>query len=143
MKFICLGYFDEVSWNTIPADEQLGMMEKCIDYDAELVSRGYMVGGAALQPAETAVTIQPKNGQIVVTDGPFIETKEYLGGILMLEARDLNHAIQLMSQHPGCRMGGFEIRAVNEEVMQWAKNRHAELGPVLLDWNRRSSSADA
>lgn len=76
----------------------------------------HFVGGEALQPPTNGVTLQIRNGKVDVTDGPFVETKEQLGGILLLEARDLNHAIALMSKHPGVRFGPFEIRPSNEAI---------------------------
>lgn len=116
MKFICLGYFDEAKFNQIPAAEQSALMNACFDYDAELVRNGHFVAGEALTAASTAVTVRPSQGKAIVTDGPFAETKEYLGGILVLEARDLNHAIALMSKHPGVVCGGFEIRAADPSI---------------------------
>jgi hypothetical protein len=116
MKFICLGYFDPAAFALIPENEQATFMGRCFDYDAELIRGGHFLGGEALQPANTAVTVRPQQGKAIVTDGPFAETKEYLGGILILQANDLNHAIALMSKHPGIRAGGFEIRAADESV---------------------------
>lgn len=115
MKFICFGYLDEARWNELPQSEQSAMIERCFAYDDELRNGGHFVGGEALQGPKNAATLRWKNGEVSVTDGPFVETKEALGGILILEARDLNHAIQLMSRHPGVRMGPFEIRAADEE----------------------------
>src|SRR5262249_38835776 len=78
---------------------------------------GHFVRGEALQSARNAVTLRWQNGKVSVIDGPYAETKEVLGGILVLEARDLSHAIQLMSKHPGVRLGGpFEIRPLDEEL---------------------------
>src|SRR5512136_1037588 len=79
--------------------------------------KGHFVGGEALQSARNATILRWKNGKVSITDGPYAETKEQLGGILVLEARDLNHAIQLISKHPGVRLGGpFEIRPAAEEI---------------------------
>lgn len=116
MKFICLGYFDETQWDGLSEAEQAALMEDCFAYDDELRRRGNFIGGEALQSVQNAVTLRHQNGQVTVTDGPYAETKEHLGGILILEARDLNHAIQLMSQHPGVRSGPFEIRPVDEVI---------------------------
>jgi len=116
MKFICLGYFDEAKFNQIPESQRATFMDECFGYDAELIRGGHFLGGEALTPANTAVTVRPSQGKAIVTDGPFAETKEVLGGILILEARDLNHAIALMSKHPGVRAGGFEIRAADESI---------------------------
>lgn len=118
MKYVCLGFYDEARFSAIPPDEAKRMMEECLAYDDELRRGGHFIGGEALDSASKAVTLQMKNGQVDVTDGPFTETKEVLGGILLLEARDLNHAIALMSKHPGVKMGPFEIRPANEVVNQ-------------------------
>ena len=123
MKFICLGYFDESQWNTMPAAEQEHFMETCLAYDDELRRGKHFLGGEALGPAANAVTLRSKNGAVDVTDGPFSETKEVLGGILLLEGNDLNHAISLMSKHPGLKAGPFEIRAADEVVNQKIKQR--------------------
>lgn len=114
MKFICLGYYDEKKFNALSQNEQGAMMERCFAYDDELQKNGHWVGGEALQAASYA-TVRSQNGKVTVTDGPFVESKEVLGGILILEANDLQHAVELMSKHPGLQMGPFEIRAIDEE----------------------------
>jgi hypothetical protein len=116
MKFICLGFHDERNWSEMSDSERSSFMEQCFAYDDELRRGGHFLGGEALQLAQNAVTVRCRSGKFVVTDGPYAETKEQLGGILFLEARDLNHAIQLMTRHPGVRAGGFEIRPANEEI---------------------------
>lgn len=118
MKFICLGYLDEPAWDAMSKAEQTAFVDECLAYDAELQRGGHILGGEALQTARNASTVRSRNGQVVVTDGPYAETKEQLGGILLLEARDLNHAIQLMSKHPGVRVGPFEIRPSDEAFCQ-------------------------
>ena len=100
------------------------MMEECFAYDDELRRGGHFLGGEALDSAGNAVTLRMKNGKVEVTDGPYVETKETLGGILLLEARDLNHAIALMSKHPSLRLGNaFEIRPANEEMNRLVAER--------------------
>jgi hypothetical protein len=103
------------------------MVEECFAYDDELRRNGHFAGGHALQSAGNAVTLRWQDGKVAVTDGPYAETKEQLGGILLLEARDLNHAIQLMSKHPGVRLGGpFEIRPANEAICEQLEARMAQ-----------------
>jgi len=85
-------------------------VDECFTYDDILRKNGHFAGGEALQPPQSAATLRFQNGKVIVTDGPYAETKEQLGGILILEAKDLNHAIQLMSKHPGVRGSTFEIR---------------------------------
>lgn len=116
MRFICLGYADEAKFNEMSETEMNAAMDECFAYDDELRRGGHFAGGEALQPVSTAVTLRYRNGKVDVTDGPYVETKEYLGGILILEARDLNHAIALMSKHPGVRFGPFEIRPADEQI---------------------------
>ena len=110
MKYICLGYIEDKKLETMAEAEQNAMIDKCFTYDDVLRKNGHFVGGEALQPPGNAVTLRFRNGKVSFTDGPYAETKEQLGGILILEAKDLNHAIQLMSNHPGVKAGPFEIR---------------------------------
>lgn len=113
MKYICLGYADQAKFAELPPDEMNAMMDECFAYDDELRRNGHFAGGEGLQDSQNAVTLRWDGNQVNITDGPFAETKEQIGGILILEANDLNHAIQLMSKHPGVRLGGpFEIRPV-------------------------------
>jgi RNA polymerase sigma factor (sigma-70 family) len=126
MKYICLGYMDPKKWDGMSENDINTFVDGCFDYDDVLRENGHFAGGEALQPPQTATTLRFENGKVTVTDGPYAETKEQLGGILILEARDLNHAIQLMSKHPGVRGGPFEIRPaadLSEMVAQSAKRR--------------------
>ncbi|MBX7104645.1 MAG: YciI family protein [Gemmataceae bacterium] len=127
MKYICLGYFDESKFAEMPPEESMRMMDECFAYDDELRRTGHFIGGEALQSAKNAVTLRMKNGEVDIIDGPYAETKETLGGILLLEARDLNHAIALMSKHPGVRIGPFEIRPANETVNKMFEERAAAI----------------
>lgn len=114
MKYICLGYIDENKWDAIPENERHAIMDECFTYDDALRKNGHFAGGEALQSARNATTLRWRNGKVSVTDGPYAETKEQLGGILILEARDLNHAIRLISEHPGVKVGPFEIRPAED-----------------------------
>jgi hypothetical protein len=112
MKFVCLGYYDDKQFGTLAEKEQNAFMDECFAYDDVLRKGGHFAGGEALQPPQSAATLRSQGGKVIVTDGPYAETKEQLGGILVLEAKDLKHAIELMSKHPGVRNGPFEIRPV-------------------------------
>jgi hypothetical protein len=112
MKFACLGYMEEQKWETMSEAQRNAMVDECFGYDDVLRRNGHFAGGEALDSVRNAVTLRWQNGRVSVTDGPYAETKEQLGGILLLEARDLNHAIQLMSKHPGVKAGSFEIRPI-------------------------------
>ena len=128
MKYIVLGYYPGKYENMFES-ERNAMFDECFTYDDELRKNGHWASGEALQPANTAMTVCSKNGKVTVTDGPYVETKEQLGGILVLEARDLNHAIQLISQHPAVRYGTpFEIRPVGDlsEMMKESEQRRRQ-----------------
>jgi hypothetical protein len=92
--------------------DQCAFREQCLVYDDELRRRGHLLGVEALQRARDAVTLEGRYRQVAVADGPYVETTVPIGGVLVLEARDLNHAIALLAKHPGLRVGPFEIRAV-------------------------------
>ncbi len=127
MKYICLGYLDENKWNAMSEREQNAFVDECFAYDDELRANGHFAGGDALDNASNTATVQYRNGRVTVTDGPFAETKEQLGGILVLEAADLSEAVQLIAKHPGVRMGPFEIRPTVDlsEVVEESVQRRA------------------
>jgi hypothetical protein len=114
MKYVCLGYIEEKKLETMSESERNAMLDECLAYDDELRRGGRFAGGEGLQSPRNATTLRYRNGKVAVTDAPYAETKEQLGGILILEADDLNHAIQLMSKHPGVKYGPFEIRPVQD-----------------------------
>ena len=128
MKYICLGYMEETKWVTMSESERNAILDECFAYDDILRKNGHFAGGEALQSARNATTLRWQNGKVSITDGPYAETKEQLGGILVLEAKDLNHAIQLMSNHPGVKFGPFEIRPVADltEMIRESEKRRAE-----------------
>ena len=126
MKYVCLGYYDKVKFDGMAEGERNAMFDKCFEYDDHLRANGNWAGGEALQPQETALTLSWKNGKVATTDGPYAETKEQLGGILVLEARDMNHAVQLMAQHPAMTYGNiFEIRPAGDmnEIIKASEQR--------------------
>lgn len=115
MKYICFGYYDKAKFDGLSENERNAMFDACFEYDDHLRSNGHYVGGEGLQPPETSLTLSWRNGKVATTDGPYTETKEQLGGILVLEARDMNHAVQLMQQHPALKYGTlWEIRPVGD-----------------------------
>ena len=126
MKYICLGYYDKGKFEAMTESERNGLFDRCFEYDDHLRANGHWVGGEAPQGPETALTLSWKNGKVATTDGPYAETKEQLGGFGVLEARDMNHAIQLMSQHPALKYGTtWEIRPVGDmnEIIQASEQR--------------------
>ena len=123
MKYICLGFIDPNTLASMSESEQNAMMDSCFAYDDQLRANGHFKGGEAL--GMTATTLRYNNGKLVVTDGPFAETKEQLGGIMILEARDLNHAVDLISKHPGAKYGPWEIRPADDlgEMIKQSEER--------------------
>ena len=110
MKFVCLGYIEPGKFESMPESERNAAIDACFAYDDVLRKNDHFAGGDGLLPPQSAKTLRFRDGKVSATDGPYAETKEQLGGILILEARDLAHAVELMSKHPGVRMGPFEIR---------------------------------
>ena len=133
MKYICLGYIDPNTFASASEAEQHAMMDSCCAYDDQLRANGHFKGGEALQPPNTAMTLRYANGRVVVTDGPFAETKEQLGGIMLLEARDLNHAVDLISKHPGAKFGPWEIRPAADlsEMVRQSEARRRAAGSLV------------
>ena len=105
MKYLCLVYLDEKRLDELPDND-------CVAYDAQIRANGYCLASEALQSVHTATTVRVRNGKLSVTDGPFAETKEQLAGFYMIEARDLNEAIQIASKIPPARVGSVEVRPI-------------------------------
>jgi hypothetical protein len=114
MKYLCLGYLQPGKFERMSEDERNAVLDESFEHNDHLRANGHLVAEVPLQPPETAVTLYWQNGKVATTDGPYAETKEHLGGLQILEARDLNHAIQLVSQQPGFRygLGPIEIRPI-------------------------------
>lgn len=129
MKYICLGYYDPAKHAALTEAERNAMIDECFEYDDHLRANGHFAAGEALHPPQNALTVYWKNGKVATTDGPYAETKEQLGGILMLEARDMNHAHQLMSKHPSLKYGSiFEIRPAGDltEMIKTSEQRRGK-----------------
>ena len=105
MKFVCLVYGEEAKMATV-ADRE------CIANSAIMQERGVYAGGQALQPVRTAKTVRLRNGQISITDGPFTETKEQLAGFYLIDAKDLDEALELAAKIPPVRIGSIEVRPI-------------------------------
>ena len=126
MKYVCFGYYDKGKFDGMKESERNTMFDTCLEYDDHLRANGHWGGGEALQGSETALTLSWKNGKVATIDGPYTETKEQLGGIIVLEARDMNHAVQLIGQHPALTYGNiFEIRPAGDmnEIMNASEQR--------------------
>ena len=114
MKYLCLIYENETEFEQMPQPEIEKIMGEYFAFTDDIRRNGQYIGGNALQPTRTATTVRVRNGKLSTTDGPYVETKEQLGGYYLIEARDLNEAIQVASRIPGARLGGVEVRPVME-----------------------------
>ncbi len=114
MKYLCLVYHDEERIAALPADEYDAIMCDVLAYREELRRGGHYLDSSPLQPVRDAVTLRVRAGRVTITDGPFAETREQLGGYYLIEARDLNEAIRLAALMPPARLGSIEIRPLRE-----------------------------
>jgi hypothetical protein len=112
MKYLCLIYEDESLWPTMSKTESDSMMADYGALTADIKKSGKYIAGEALQPTTSATTVRVRNGATLTTDGPFAETKEQLGGFYMIEAKDLNDAIQVAARIPAARYASVEVRPV-------------------------------
>jgi len=114
MEYLILIYSDERAWNAL-SDQQVAEIYAAYGrYTQDLKSAGVLRGGAELKPVATATTVRVRDGKILTTDGPFAETKEQLGGYYLVEAKDLNEAIQIAAKIPSSRHGSIEVRPIME-----------------------------
>ena len=114
MKYACLVYLVEEEMDAMSRRESDACTEESLAYDEALRKSGHFIVAEALQPVQTATTVRVRNGRMSATDGPFAETKEQLGGFIVIEARDLNDAIQAAARIPLAHRGSIEVRPVKE-----------------------------
>lgn len=118
MKYLCMAYEEESKLNALSKSEWDVLRAETLGYVDELKKNGYLIVAEPLQSVRTATTVRVRSGKVSITDGPFAETKETLGGIFMINARDLNEAIQVASKWPSARLGSIEVRPIEEELRQ-------------------------
>jgi hypothetical protein len=128
MRYLCLIYENERAWESLPAAESEAIMGEYFAFTEGIRSNGKLVAGEALQPTPTATTVRVRNGKISTTDGPFVETKEQLGGFYLIDATDLNEAIQIAAKIPSARFGGVEVRPVIDFSQETAKREQEGAG---------------
>lgn len=117
MRFLCLGFHDEAAWNALSPEVRQQLIDESLAYEAELKASGRCLGGIALEGAASATTVRFSPGNSLVTDGPFAETKEQLGGFMLIEAADMQEAVAIVRGIPCMKFGGSsEIRPVYEEL---------------------------
>ncbi|MGA3091874.1 MAG: YciI family protein [Terriglobales bacterium] len=112
MKYLCLIFYDEEKLLALPEQEIQTLADDALDYDDVLRQSGHFVAAQALQSVHAASTLRMRNGKTSVTEGPFAETNEQIGGFVLIEAKDLNQAIQVASRLPRARLGGVEVRPI-------------------------------
>ncbi len=128
MRYLCLIYEDEKAWESLPPSESEAIMGEYFGFTEQIRGSGKFVAGEALQPTPTATTVRVRNGKISTTDGPFAETKEQLGGFYLIEAKDLNDAIQVASKIPSARLGSIEVRPVIDFSQEMEKREQEGAG---------------
>ena len=126
MKYLCLAYEEESALNALSRAEWDKLRGETLSCLEELRSRGHIISAEAVQGTRTATTVRVRGGRISLTDGPFAETKEHLGGYFLINARDLNEAIQVASNWPSARFGSIEVRPVEEELREESRYAHPE-----------------
>jgi hypothetical protein len=114
MKYLCLIYGDEIQWERRPKAEMETITAEYMALTASIKESGHYLGGAPLKPTRLATTVRVRDGKVSTIDGPFAETKEQLGGYYLIEAADLNDAIQVASRIPNARFGCIEVRPLVE-----------------------------
>jgi len=114
MKYLCLAYYDEKKFETLTDADMAAIGRECRPLDEDLQRSGHLLEVGSLAATKDSVSLRPRNGKVTVTDGPYAETKEQLGSYFLIEARDLNDAIQIGSRIPSARMGSIEVRPIME-----------------------------
>src|SRR5687768_10420528 len=117
MKYLCLIYDEEKKLQGMSKSEMDALMGEYFSFTTDIQKSGHLLGGNDLQPVANATTVRVRNGKVSTTDGPFAETKEQLGGYYLIEAKDLNEAIQVASRIPSAKLGAIEVRPVQEHNM--------------------------
>jgi hypothetical protein len=116
MKYLCMVIVDEKKLKALSAGDSQALDDESLAYDETLRKSGHLLAAQALQSVNTATTVRLRKGKISLTDGPFVETKEQVGGFILIEAKDQSEAIQLVSKIPVLRLGAVEVRPVKELV---------------------------
>lgn len=114
MKYLCLVYLEEKILNGFPSHERRAISDEAMSYCDKLQKAGQLLAASPLHPVDTATTVRVREGKTTTTDGPFAETKEQLGGFLMIDVPDLNDAIRIATHFPAARFGSVEVRPMKE-----------------------------
>jgi hypothetical protein len=114
MKYLCLIYSDESIWPKLSRADAESVMAEYLAFSGSIRASGNYLGGHRLQPTRTGRTVRVRSGKVSKTDGPYAETKEQLGGYYLIDAPDLESAVDIASRIPGARFGGIEVRPITE-----------------------------
>lgn len=117
MRYLCLIYLTDDEMEAMPTGDMDALNARHLDFNDELAASGQMVEAEALAPTGEALCLRLRNGRLSVTDGPFIETKEQVAGFYLIEARDLNEAIQVAARIPSAHLATIEVRAIRKLVV--------------------------
>lgn len=118
MKYLCLAYEEESKLNSLNKSEWSALRRETLSYVEELQKGGYLIAAEPLQSVRNAATVRVRSGKVSITDGPFAETKETLGGFFLINARDLNEAIQVAAKWPSARLGSIEVRPIEDGLKE-------------------------
>ena len=118
MKYLLFCCHEEKKFDSMAKSECDTLMNETLAYCEKLKRSGHLIVAEPLEPIQTAVTVRARNGNVSITDGPFAETKEQIGGFFLIEARDINQAVQIASKFPSVRLGGIEVRPVRDLPQQ-------------------------
>ncbi len=118
MKYLCLAYEEESKLNALSKSEWSALRSETLSYVEELQKSGYLIAAEPLQSVRNAATVRVRSGKVSITDGPFAETKETLGGFFLINARDLNEAIQVAAKWPSARLGSIEVRPIEDGLKE-------------------------
>lgn len=110
MRYLCAVYLEPCVWDGLSASERKELDRVSLAYDDELRKSGHYLASSALQPVKTAKTVRSRGGKVLITDGPFAETKEVLGGFILIEARDMEEALRIAEKIPVAKFGSIEVR---------------------------------
>jgi hypothetical protein len=121
MKYICLAYEEEQKLNELSESEWHALRGETLDYVEKLTASGHHVFSAALESVEMSTTVRVRSGRLSTTDGPFAETKEQLGGIVLIEAKDLDEAIEIAASWPSARFGSIEVRPILDQLREGSR----------------------
>jgi hypothetical protein len=116
VKYLCLAYEEEPALDALTQQEWAALRQETLDYVEALRTSGRLLVAHPLQSVRTAATVRVRHGRVATTDGPFAETKETLGGIFLIEARDLNEALRIAAKWPSARLGSIEVRPIEEAL---------------------------